>query len=276
MLLGAVAFRPLPSFAYQIGTFAGYLYSGVSTVSGSDSDVRQYAAKTNIWDFGGGYSDVGTDLKWSFTSTLKRTWIDEPSGIYKTSGTLEWTVTNCGAELNDVRFFGLLDGWIEYGFDSAGKASGFSVDASIDPVADYWEIDDVFFGDILNNLDSGVLDNSAEDNLNGFPSMALGFDIGTLLPGESFTASFILSEDALTNGLRYYNDVYPDEEIYFKGIVSSGPGTGSPVPIPPTLILLGSGLLCLIGIGNRKRYYKKYSRRTDSIRFAHIGGCRTF
>jgi hypothetical protein len=192
-------------------------------------------------------------LEWYYTSSLKTTWIDEPSGIYKTSGTLEWTVTNRGEDLNDVRFFGLLDGWVDSGFDSAVKTPGFSVDASADPDADHWEIDDAIFGDIITNLDSGALDNSAQNNLNGYPSMALGFDIGTLLSDEAFTATFILSEDASTSGLHFYNDFYPDEEVYFNGVISSGPGSGSPVPIPPTLILLGSGLLCLIGIGNRKR-----------------------
>ena len=189
-------------------------------------------------------------------SGLKTTWIDELRGIYKTSGTLALTITNRGVPLNDVRFFGLLDGWIEFGFDTAVKTSGFSVDDAVDPQADYWEIDDAMFGDVIANLDSGTLDNSADRNVYGYPAMTLGFDIGTLLPDESFTVSFFLSEDASTSGLLFYNDVHPDEEIYFNGVISSGPRSGSPVPIPPTLILLGSGLLSLIGIANGKRFKK--------------------
>lgn len=254
ILLGAVVFGPSLSFAYQIDTFSGYLYSGGSTILGSDNNVRDFIVDTNSWGSGVGYSDIGTNLEWYFTSSLKTTWIDEPNKIYKTSGTIDWTVTNRGEDLDNVRFFGFLDGWIESGFDSAVKTSGFSVNASVDPEADYWEIDDVIFGDILTNLDSGALDNSADDNLNGYPSMAIGFDIGTLLSDESFSASFILSEDASTNGIRFYNELYPGEEIYFNGVICSGPGSGSPVPIPPTLILLGSGLLCLVGIGNIKRF----------------------
>ncbi len=245
MLLGAVAFVPSLSFAYQINTFTGYVYSGVSTQFASNNDVREYHVVDNTWSLGSAYSDPGVNVDWSLTSNLSTTG-------FNTTGTIDWTITNRGGELNNVRFFGLLDGVIDYGSDDAVKPGTFSVIPSADPSADYWEIDDAVDGNILTNLDSGFLDDSAENTDTGYPSMALCFDIGTLFFNESFTASFTLSENP--DGLHFFNDFYPGEDIYFNGLISSGPESGPPVPIPPTMILFGSGLLGLVGI--RKGLHK--------------------
>ncbi len=253
ILLAAAAFVPSLSLAYQIDTFTGYLYSRSATQYASNNDIQKYNVDTDSWSLDPEYSDRGANLEWSLTSNLKTTWIDEFLGVYKTSGTLEWTVTNRGEALNHVRFFGLLDGWIDGVTDFAERTSGFLVADLSGPGVDYWEIDDALDGNILTNLNSGTLDNSVENTDTGYPSMALGFDIGTLFSDESFTASFILSEDFSTNGLYLYNDSYEDEEIYFNGLISSGPESGPAVPLPPAMILLGSGLLGLIGIGSRKK-----------------------
>jgi hypothetical protein len=118
-----------------------------------------------------------------------------------------------------------------------------------------WEIDEpgYVFGDIYTNFTNGTLDNG-----NGVPStapddvaMALGWNF-ILAAGETATVVYRLSDTAPTSSF-YLKQTDPDSQadIYFYSTLDIR-GGGEPIPEPGTLMLLGSGLLGLIGLGRKK------------------------
>jgi hypothetical protein len=179
----------------------------------------------------------GAGLNVTFTNTLDA----------DNFGNVTWEVTNdTGGDLFDVKFFGFLDAEIDEPVNSFFNESGALVSVtgagSSDTAADSWEIDEpgFVFGDIFDNLLDGSL-----DNLNSVPagqeddvSLALGFDIGTLLSGQSLLATFDTSLDNI-GGLSHTD---PDSDItfYFNGSVALQ--DVSSVPEPGTLMLLLVGM----------------------------------
>ena len=164
-------------------------------------------------------------------------------------GTLRVRYDNFGPALSNVRLLGFLDAEIggflgEYGA-RGGDDPGFLSAASS------WEIDEPGFsspfGDIFFNAEEGRLDGS-----NGVPtadepndvSLALGFDIGTLLSRESLVATF--SIDRLDNGGLHQVDL-AGGELYYNGGFDV-----VPVPLPPAVLLFSSGLAILF-LGRRPK-----------------------
>jgi len=215
-------------------------------------EIVQYAAFINSPDIGpdsledtqigSGYNEFqGVGLDVSFTNNLN---VDN-------LGSVTWKVSNnSGSDLTNVNFFGFLDAEIvEPGnsfFNESGALVSLTGTGSGDTAADSWEIDEpgFVFGDIYDNLLAGALDNS-----NGVPagleddvSLALGFDVGSLLSGESILATF---DTSLANigGLSHTD---PDSNLtyYFNGTVQ----VQAAIPEPGTLMLFVIGMLGLMGI----------------------------
>lgn len=172
-------------------------------------------------------------------------------------GGVSWSLTNnTGADLTNVSLFGFLDADIDEATNTYFNEYGTTADLTLgggsgDILADSFEIDEpgLLTGDIIDNLLAGFLDNTnalqpatADD-----ASLALGFDIGTLLAGQSLIATFDIS---LTNN-NGLGQVDPDSifQFWFNGIaevstVNSPPLT--PVPEPVSILLIGLGLVSLI------------------------------
>ena len=105
-----------------------------------------------------------------------------------------------------------------------------------------WEIDEpgYVFGDIYHNLYAGALDNTnsvpstAPDDV----SMALGFSVGPMLPGDSSTITVYVSA-ANIGGLEQTDPASP-LSIYYNGIIEPPPpATAVPAVNAFTLVLLG-------------------------------------
>ncbi|MBV1882027.1 MAG: hypothetical protein KUG82_10355 [Pseudomonadales bacterium] len=174
-------------------------------------------------------------------------------------GTATWTISNnSGMDLNNVQYFGFLDAeidsYLNTYFNEYGDVGDLVLGAgSEDVLADSWEIDEpgFVFGDIFDNLSVGGLDNSngvsvdAPDDV----SLALGFDLGSLLDGESFGVSFEISE--INNGGLGHFDMDSADGFYFNGFVVE---PAISVMEPGSLALLFMGIVGICGsrrFGNR-------------------------
>ena len=161
-------------------------------------------------------------------------------------GILTWQFTNnTSMTLSDVSLFGFVDAEIvetsniffnEYGeyVDITGSGSG-----DINP--DSWEIDEpgFVFGDIYDNLLSGSLDNTnaipegSEDDV----SLALGFELGDILDGQTWTMTLNISDTDI--GGLYHGDDASEAGAYVNGNVVVDPATTVSEPTSKLLLLLG-------------------------------------
>jgi hypothetical protein len=168
-------------------------------------------------------------------------------------GLIGWTFQNTsGGVLSDVAVFGFLDADItrdvntpfnEYGeFVSLGLP-GFAPAGAIG--ASQWEIDEpgYVFGDIKTNLALGLLDgtNAVPSGLPDDVSLALGFLVGSLAPGDIVALSLLIGPDGIS-GVRQ-SDPDANVSLLLNGYVTVERVVTDPtIPEPATLSLLGIGL----------------------------------
>jgi hypothetical protein len=161
-------------------------------------------------------------------------------------GNLTWQFTNnTSITLSNVSLFGFVDAEIvetfntffnEYGsyISVTGSGSG-----DINP--DSWEIDEpgYVFGDVYANMLNGALDNTnavplgLEDDV----SLALGFELGDILVGQTWSMS--LSISATDIGGLYHGDAPSGTGAYINGTAVVYPATSVPEPSSVMVLLLG-------------------------------------
>jgi hypothetical protein len=228
-----VAFS-LNAAAVSIEITQSSLFLSVSPTTYQDDELGYYdpvfAPKTNT--FAGGF-DV------SYSDNLDA----------NNLGEMTWLITNnTGGTVSGARFMGFLDAeiginqyWDEYGALVGDVANTY----------DSWEIDEpgYSFGDIYDNLQAGGLDNS-----NGVPassavdvSLALGFDIGDWMAGETIIARFLISGTSPAGAALAQHDAVTGDVFYFSGSVGL-------VPIPGSGGLMLSGLVLLAVARYRGKY----------------------
>ncbi len=178
-------------------------------------------------------------------------------------GTFGWTFTNgTGSTLNAVQFLLFLDADIDRDLNTFFNEYGTFISLGLPPgspggaiAASTWEIDEpgFVFGNIYNNLLAGTLDNT-----NGVPSsapddvsLALGFSIGTLAPGSSFT---ITMRTSLTNiGGLSQTDPGSGNQFFLNGYAETAGAPTETVPEPTTAGLIAIGILALAVTRARSR-----------------------
>jgi len=214
--------------------------------------IFQYAAFINSPDLGTSsledtqvglgfneFSGAGLDITFSNSLNLDN------------FGNVSWQVSNnSGSDLTDVSFFAFLDADIDDSINTYFNESGALVSVAgagaSDTAADFWEIDEpgFFFGDIFDNLLAGSLDNfnNVPAGLEDDVSLALGFEVGTLLAGQSLLASLEISLDNI-GGLSH-TDPNSNTTFFFNGTVASQDVNS--IPEPEVLILFLTGLGSLL------------------------------
>lgn len=161
-------------------------------------------------------------------------------------GQVSWQFSNnTGSTLQDVSLFGYLDGEIDPDINSSFNEYGqyISVDGAGagDENPDSWEIDEpgFVFGDIYDNLFNGALDNSnavgigSEDDV----SLALGFELGDILDGETWELILNISEADI--GGLFHGDADSGKGIYLTGAAHINRVISVDEPVPLVLFLIG-------------------------------------
>lgn len=171
-------------------------------------------------------------------------------------GTFGWTFTNTsGTALSNLYFLVFLDADIDRDLNTFFNEYGEFGSLALPPsailgsiAASSWEIDEpgFLFGNIVTNLFAGVLENS-----NGVPSsapddasLALGFFLAQLSPGQSLTVRMSISRTDI-GGLRQV-DPDSDFQFYFNGAAEVTNGGPSPIPEPSTFALMISGVVAAL------------------------------
>lgn len=198
--------------------------------------------------------------------TLQAQLNDASSGFTSTLnsdnlGSFGWSFTNTtGLTLSNLVFLVFLDADIDRASNTYFNEFGEFESLSLPPgapggaiTATAWEIDEpgFVFGDIYNNLLAGILDNS-----NGVPSgspddvsLALGFELGHLAPGQTATLLGFLSLSDI-GGLSHTDPATP-YTLYFNAYATTD-SVPSTVPEPGTALAFVGVLVCFVAARTRR------------------------
>ena len=221
------------------------LFVTTSMVSAAELDIAEISGFLHI---DGALSMTADNSSSSFTSAL------DVSNL----GSYGWTFTNSSSAVwKGVSFLAFLDADVDRTVNTFLNEIGECVDLSLPSgapsgaiAATSWEIDEpgYLFGDIYANLYDGMLDNTNAVG-RGMPddvSMALGFYLGDLAPGETADITLFTSLSNI-GGLRH-EDPASGYAFYYNGYATVtgrdiDPPQPVPVPEPSTIVLMTLGLL---------------------------------
>ena len=160
-------------------------------------------------------------------------------------GTLAWTTSAVGSH----SFIAFFDYEIDEAINTFSNEYGEAV--STPAATQSWEIDEpgYLLGDIYDHVLAGSLDNNntVPGAIPDDVSWAIGWDF-VLAVDHTATISLVLAGSAPASGF-YLSQTDPDsnETIYYSSNL-----TIAPVPLPGTMVLLGTGLAALFGLGRKK------------------------
>jgi hypothetical protein len=205
-----------------------FLGSGISGASG---------ALINLFEWG---LNIDGDL--TLPGSVDATGFNFVTGL----GAIDITISGAGSHSVDAFFDHEIDEEDNTFFNEFGTATGSLA------AGQSWEIDEpgFVFGDIYDNFLAGTLDNTnavpfrSEDDV----SMALGWDFN-LDPLDAFaTINFLISDQRPASGFYLtHTDPESNDSIYFSSDLAV-----TPIPEPATILLLGTGIAGLIGLGRRR------------------------
>jgi hypothetical protein len=234
---------------------AGLIFFLASTATHAELiDILQFSGffhSDNLTTSSLEYTEIG-DVQDDFTgSGLSVTF--ENNLDAQNMGSVSWSFRNeTGIQQDNAWFFVFLDAEIDESlntfFNEYGAISSVTGVGEADTGADSWEIDEpgYLFGDIYDNLLAGTLDNSNDvpAGLQDDVSLALGFDLGSLVEGATVTGVFELSRQDI-GGLAQFDDDSADG-FYFNGIVHVDEGDPIAVPEPSIPLMLAVPLLFVL------------------------------
>jgi len=174
-------------------------------------------------------------------------------------GTFGWAFTNTGTTtLSNVTLFVFLDADIDRPINGATNEYGQVISQALPPGSaanainwSTFQIDEPGFvsGTIFNNLLAGFLDNTnhVPPGTTNDVSLALGFTVGTILPGQQ--SSVVVTMNTSNIGGLSQTDPDSNFTFYMNGYATApafGPnGSGNPTPEPSTATLAAIPLLAL-------------------------------
>lgn len=240
--------------------------NGQTLMFGSGGEVYEIDSFVNIAGHDLNVAAIGTSaqlsrdalpsgLSFSFTPTLSGDAMEL---------TLTYRFTNSGgSSFADMQFFSFVDAQIDVPvntyFNETGQVIGSLGSGAGDADPDSFEIDEpgYVFGNVFQNLLLGTLDNtnalpvSSPDDV----SLALGFQIGTLLPQQEATIRILLSE--IQTSLGSFSLQHFDTELTSKDVLTvSGQSSvlnTSAVPEPSSLFLSTIGAMVFLGFVRRQK-----------------------
>lgn len=150
-----------------------------------------------------------------------------------------------------------------------------SMSSPIEEFTIYFDLElyeNLLVGNTLNDWDAIVVQPDPEPDFEAdgfYDALAL---LTGIAPGET-VSGFTVSFDWLVTGLPGYQFFEVVDPSNLEALDSGWTVTTTSVPEPGTLLLLGSGLLGLIGIGKRLRVKPRFQRRLAMGLISFSGAC---
>ena len=300
VFVGLVSLVALPQARAQIffdpafGTFAeGGFLNGQDFFFGATGEVFEIDSYLRIGsdDLNGAVPGISAllsvdpiPLDFAYTAVLSDSDTDLTITYFFTN--------NTAGPVEDVTFFSFIDAEIDVAGNTffnefaVASTSGNLGNGCSDANPDGFEVDEpgAVFGDILDNLEDGSLDDFNAVDI-GFPddvSMALSFDLGTLGVGETMSIAIFISEDQEAIGsfsITHFDceelqgDTPPCTPVTDTTLTLSGQSTLCPANSPPVCGATGPGPVECEGATTDIALDGSSSSDTDALTYAWTSDC---